>query len=476
MELSQWKFHRLFSKTMYKNVKLPLGEMTFTQDFVADSRGDMYPLIAHSEDCAESVENNAYRVQRGFAERCMGGYFPWASYEVTASSKAGQWGFSFYIPDGKVTLLLDGTSITFTALEQREKIEYETSDKEITLIVSCRGRAFDIYVPQNGKPCFVHTFKTESFTHATQQKVFERGYVSLYADGEVTVKAVSFYMDCGVSQADMRHIRYENGEVMVQNGKVYLSMSVRLEEGTYQGIFSWIPGTSEFQLVGALFFDTGDGSWCSDVASSILYHREKKMWYLWYCSFSHGHIPGYAAFKGDPRFGINVVDTTLLEKAGTDHVMTDFVGFEGDEDPDFYYDEQSEKWRMAICRIDRITNAYQYVFFESDDPFTGYTYVGIGYEGCETGGSFAKLDDECVFACGNSFEKRADYRIYHAGGMQEAKFDFDDGGFRGWGTIIPVEKGSRTRYFWLTFDRHRGSSWNWSYGNLYCFEAVKDDS
>ena len=55
--------------------------------------------------------------------------------------------------------------------------------------------------------------------------------------------------------------------------------------------------------------------------------------------------------------------------------------------------------------------------------------------------------------------------------MAEAKFDFDDGGFRGWGTIIPVELGSRMRYFWLTFDRHNGSSYNWSYGNLYCYEA-----
>lgn len=57
--------------------------------------------------------------------------------------------------------------------------------------------------------------------------------------------------------------------------------------------------------------------------------------------------------------------------------------------------------------------------------------------------------------------------------MAEAKFDFDDGGFRGWGTIIPVELGSRKRYFWLTFDRHKGSNYNWSYGNIYCFEAAQ---
>ena len=32
--------------------------------------------------------------------------------------------------------------------------------------------------------------------------------------------------------------------------------------------------------------------------------------------------------------------------------------------------------------------------------------------------------------------------------------------------------GTRRRYTWITFDRHRGSDYPWSYGNLYCFEAM----
>ena len=55
--------------------------------------------------------------------------------------------------------------------------------------------------------------------------------------------------------------------------------------------------------------------------------------------------------------------------------------------------------------------------------------------------------------------------------MQIAAFNYPDGGFRGWGTVVPIKLGSRNRYFWLTFDRHNGSNYNWSYGNLYCFEA-----
>ena len=56
--------------------------------------------------------------------------------------------------------------------------------------------------------------------------------------------------------------------------------------------------------------------------------------------------------------------------------------------------------------------------------------------------------------------------------METAKFNYPDGGFRGWGSVFPVKSGSRTRYFWLTFDRHNGSDYNWSYGNLYCFEMT----
>ena len=56
--------------------------------------------------------------------------------------------------------------------------------------------------------------------------------------------------------------------------------------------------------------------------------------------------------------------------------------------------------------------------------------------------------------------------------MEELKFDDPDGGFRGWGTLLPVVQGSRKRHYFITFDRHNGSELNnWSYGNLYIFEA-----
>ena len=73
---------------------------------------------------------------------------------------------------------------------------------------------------------------------------------------------------------------------------------------------------------------------------------------------------------------------------------------------------------------------------------------------------------------GNGYDRASEYRIYGKDGMTTASFNYPDGGFRGWGTVIPVCYGTRRRYFWLTFDRTLMSkSYNWSYGNLYCFEA-----
>ena len=63
------------------------------------------------------------------------------------------------------------------------------------------------------------------------------------------------------------------------------------------------------------------------------------------------------------RFGINVLDVTLME-TNKNSADTDFFAKPGDEDPDFYYDENENKWYMSICRIDKNTNAYSYFLFK----------------------------------------------------------------------------------------------------------------
>ena len=339
------------------------------------------------------------------------------------------------------------------------------------MIVSCRPGAFDVYFKNNQKPEYLITFSEEKFSNSNDSKMFLNGYALVYVSGRAAVEEVTSYIDNGISIADIRPVKYENGEVIKEEGKIYLTASIRMQEKSFQGVFSWIPATAEFCMTGAVFYDCGDGKWRNYLAPVMLYHREKKLWYVWVSAFEHEHILAYAAFEGDVRFGVNVVDVKLMEKASQKDDITAFKGFRSDEDPDLFYDEENNRWLMAICRANPETNNYSYMFFESENPFYGYKYIGKGVPGAETGGSFVKLDGELLFICGNSFQESSQYRIYSKNGVLNARFNYPDGGFRGWGSVLEIKLGSRKRVFWLTFDRHNGSSYNWSYGNFYCYEA-----
>ena len=90
MNFNEMKFQRVFSKSMYKNLKLSLAEMTFTKDFVNDKRGDLYPIIEKDSACIELIENNRYCVQNGTVERMFAQFFPYATYQISFSGLTGE--------------------------------------------------------------------------------------------------------------------------------------------------------------------------------------------------------------------------------------------------------------------------------------------------------------------------------------------------------------------------------------------------
>ena len=471
------EFKRKFSLSMYKNMGISLGEMSFYKDFVNDTRGDLYPLLEKSEGCRECVGENRYCVSGGSAERVFCQLFPYASYELALESLKGAAGFTFRLPNvtATVTLACDegGTRLSYECAEHKETLALpEDFTAKSPWLVTLRPGVFDIYYRKNGGANYVATVEEPALAHVNRYADFKDGYVSLTVNGEACVKSVTSSLDNGISIADFRPLKYEDGTVIQEGGRVYFSASIRQHAGGYQAIFSWVPGTMQLEMTGALFFDKGDGYWRSYIASTLVYHREKKTWYVWTSSFGNEHILAFGNFEGDPRFGIGVIDVTLMEKATEKDGFADFVGFSSDEDPDLVFDAETGRWILAICRIDKATNEYCYAFFSSTDPLRGFRFIGRGvYPAVETGGVFVRVNGELFFTCGNSFEKRADYRIYSKVGMKEARFRYPDGGFRGWGCVMPVKLGSRTRCFWLTFDRHNGSCYQWSYGNFYCFEA-----
>ena len=401
MERITAEFKRKFTRATYKDLILPLAEMSFLRSFACDRRGDPYPLLSSSSDMRESVSDGIWRVE-GEAERLLCGFFPYAGYELSALPSYGAVGFGFAFPEHKVLLLRSASELIFCLDGTEERFSLDQKHFGGSLIVSCRPGAFDVFCRLERGVEFVHTFVSPLLDGTAKESFFSESTVSVFVrDG--AIDSARSYLDSGVGIADIRPIRYENGDVMVEGGKVYLTVSIRLIVGHYQGILEWIPGTSNFSLVGALFYDCGDGVWSDDVAASLLYHREKKEWYLWAVAFSHGHVLCHASFLGDVRFGVNVIDVETMPIANDEDDRAAFLGFEGDEDPDFYYDAKRGLWTMAICRLDKERRAYRYRFFTSKHPFEGYHYLGEGEAGAETGGSFVSLGGEKIFICGNDF-------------------------------------------------------------------------
>ena len=454
--------------------------MTLTSDFTDTVRGDLYPLIAKSDNTTETVAGAKYTVN-GSAERMVAAFFPYATYKLYIETVSGSAGFAFVSGDVRCTVLLENDDWSTSVCvrhgdgEETFKISREINGG-VCLTVSARPGNFDIYTERDGILTFVGTAPVPSFGKSNKDSFYRPAKVHSLLSGNVTVRGMESCIDCGIGQADVRPFRYENGDVIMENGRVFITFSARMEKGGYQGILSWVPGTSDFKMEGAVFYAVGDGVTYGDVATAYVFDRRDNTWYMWQRSGGAGHVLAKATFKHDIRYGINVVDVEALPHMTAENMDdTKVLGKKGDEDPDFMYDEVRGKWLFAICRLAEETKKYQYFFFESDHPHEGYEYVGRGPAGEETGGSIVRLGDKVYFVCGNDFHKTSDYRVYEWGKFDEftnLKCDYPDGGFRGWGTIIPVCFGTRRRYFWLTFDRMlMSNTFNWSYGNLYCFEA-----
>ena len=685
-------FHRLFSINPYRSLRMKLCEMSFCKDWPHTDRGEPYPIVREvGAALGEKVEDGRIAFSAdapGERARLIGRFFPYASSEVCVDALDGEGarvGLEFAVRSGRGSPYTAEDAPGLCVFVERAGAEVCVCHEEFVggrslgvvrhgtraftpggvLFVSAHGAFFDVSLGRE----FVCTIQAEGFSDICRRSAFMNAGVSLYvalpAGGRAAVSRAESFLDGGLSHADMKPVRYEDGTPILENGRLFLTLSSRLQAGAYQYVVSWNPSTCELRPEGAIFFDYGDGRWCADVAISLIYHRERREWLFWATAFSHGHILCHGTSAGDPRFGITALDAALMEaqkpgsdvsngglpiqtsgaekdgelaqtkdcacgkagaartsasddvlsvqaggrvaemdggqartkdcacgkvgaarafasddvlsvqagwrgaekdgglartkdcacgKAGaarasaSDEVLSAQAGWRGaekdggqartkdcacgkvgaarafasddvlsvqvgaarasasddvlsvqaggrgasvaeldddtlwlaktgDEDPDFTYDRERGKWYMTICRSVKGAG-YRYFLFESDEPFSGYRHVCHTESGENTGGLMVRIRGRRALVCGSDFKARAEYRVYPLGDFshfQRLTCDFDDGGFRGWGSLMPVPCGNRTKYVWMTFDRHNGSDYNWSYGNLYAYEAEEMD-
>ena len=472
-------FKRKFSVNFRRDLKLELSRMSFSSDFLDLKRGNLYPPIELS-DCSEELACGTYAVSATRMERVFCEFFPYASYEMKMRLSKGSCGLAFFNDDTRVEIMARKTKLgveiecTEGTSQEFESVNVCCQDA-LDLVVCARPGFFDVnLLLDNGYYQYLTSFKVDSFSASNKESFFRNTKVTLVVCGEATVYSLSSYLDSGVGQADIRPVRYENGEVVRENGRMFFTVSIRMQAETYQGVFSWLPGTDEFKMEGALFFDIGNGVWNAEVASCLIYNRLDSRYHMWIRCAAAGHVLAYSSFASDVRFGVNVIDVKPMPPISDSDPEELFLGVRGDEDPEFIYDEKRGVWMMAVCRVERESKKYRYFFYESARPDSGFVFIGKGLPGAETGGNIVRMEDKYYFVCGNDFSRVSDYRVYEWGKFESytsLNSDYPDGGFRGWGTVFSLNMGTRSRFFHFTFDRKLMSDFNWSYGNLYCFEA-----
>ena len=472
-------FRRCFSVNPFRTLSIPMGEMSFFKNWAEDKRGDPYPVLLSYGSIKESTGDGTYRItsqKGGKICRLTGGFFPWNTYDIN------------------IPVLRNGTFALLIS-DEKEEIRISISgDGRITVISGetvaagkaaiKNGCSFSVTFRTDGLTVFDRTKKGQAavildvtlpvLSELRKECNFSKTTASVYAEleenGEIVISEVKVSVISGMSHADLKPVRYEDGTVIIENGRIFLTASARDNENCFQTVLSWLPGTTDFRMEGAMFFDCGDGIWCSDVASSVIYDRTEQRWLIWMCAFSHGHRLARAALENDPRFGISVIDVQLMEYGTGDRKA--FEAITGDEDPDLILTDG--KWHLAVCRPGE-NDGYHYAHFVSDEPLDGFTYVGQTAEDEKTGGLFVRTEKNVEFVCGSDFHKRSVYDIYPLDDFgaepRHIQCDHDDGGFRGWGTVMFLPYGTRYKYVWLTFDRHNCSDYNWSYGNIHVFET-----
>jgi hypothetical protein len=307
------------------------------------------------------------------------------------------------------------------------------------------------------KKYYLNSFQSQLFLHLK--------------GGMVQVNKVEMALTTGIGLADIRAITYENGEPILDQGRLWYTMSIRGRALPHhiQGVFSMSPTVFDLRLEGIILFDRRDGLLRNEIASHIFYDRKSQIW--------RGLTTGFSAFanieeekelltiesKTDPRFGFSIMNAAPF-------------GMVGDiEDPHILYDPEADKWRMLTCESQGV---YKAIMLESDHWNKGYIRIAGPVEHNSTGTSIQKIGEKLYCFSGSSERTIFIYTypdLKEAGMLQMDLPPWDETSrTRVWPNVIQLPEGYPFRYVALMMDRYQYPGLigrHWSYGAVYLYHG-----
>ncbi len=455
----------------------------------------MYPITHHREIHAQiNVHDEQLQISADNETETsiwFGGFNPFATYTLDLTSCEGDGAIGFEFSDAAKTkrylITIDYQENHITDVHQKlirddqvvvnESIAIPIQLKTVSpgkFILQMLGSGLTVYNQDGGLPQPIA--QSDFSQHIDLRKkeylyTFQSSLFSHIKHGSVQVNKVSSALGGGMGLADIRAITYEDGTPLLDQGRIWYTMTIRGRALPHhvQGVFSMDPSVFDLRFEGVILFDRQDGILRNEVASHIFYDRNDKIW--------RGITTGFSAFANpdeqkqllavesmkDPRFGFSVMQATPF-------------GIVGDiEDPHILYDTEAEKWRILTCENN---DGYKAILLESSTWNKDYRRIAGPVLHNSTGTSIQRIGGKCY--CFSGSQERQIF-IYSYPQLQEVgtlKMDLPPwdkkSGTRVWPNVVELPEGYPFRYVALMMDRFNYPGLegpNWTYGALYLYHG-----
>ena len=205
-------------------------------------------------------------------------------------------------------------------------------------------------------------------------------------------------------------------------------------------------------------------------ATKVVYNPDTEEFLVMTTTHGDTHTLAYCSTKSDILHGMHFLECKELDFPHNytrgEQLSTKY----NTEDPDFFYDAEAKKWRLAYCALK--DKSYVTYLCESDKWNGPYTLIAESSKNNNTGIRITTVGGRRYVLSGGS---ETTFYIYDYPTLRyEGTFNqqYANGGFRGWPTIVPIPYGNYERYLWITFDRGAQTG-RYSYGTLYFYLGDK---
>lgn len=423
----------------------------------------------------------------------FGGFNPFATYTIDLNSSVGKGdvGFEFSdsenarqmfvsvnfnegkITDAKLHVKNDAATIVDKSVAVNLEKERKLTGK---LILQMLGSGFVLYIHQEGLPQVIGQADFNTFIDLRKKEYINSFQSKLYVglqNGQVNLGHVCMVLSTGMGSADIRAITYENGDPILDDGRLWYTISIRGRALPHhiQGVFSLDPTVFDLKLEGVVVFDRNDGLLRNEIASHIFYDRNEKIW--------RGTTTGFSAYANPEKEKkqLLVIESTKDPRFGFSVMKAEPFGIVGDiEDPHMLFDEEAKKWRIFTC--ENTGEGYKAVLLESGFWNKDYIKIAGPVAHNSTGTSMQKINGKRYCFSGSS---EREIFVYNYPDLSEAgtlKMDLppwdETSGTRIWPNVVQLPDGYPFKYVALMMDRFNYPGLkgpNWSYGALYLYHG-----